>query len=113
MSYRLGDLGTIFLHRNWQLIASREVHHEHSDQKLWQSQGNIHFVVQPKMLQPELNEFPLRVTSVSRLFIKIIISGDDGVFSMRMRFVFLSTHKQPLENQPLPGSFSQLVQSGR
>lgn len=32
---------------------------------------------------------------------------------MRMRFVFLSTQKQPLENQPLPDSFSQLVQTGR
>lgn len=36
-----------------------------------------------------------------------------GAFSTRMRFVLLSTHKQPLENQPLPGSFSQLVQIGR
>lgn len=64
------------------------------------------------MLQTKLNEFPLRVTSVSRVFIKIEVLLM-GAFSTRMRFVLLSTHKQPLENQPLPGSFSQLVQIGR
>lgn len=43
------------------------------------------------MLQPELNEFPLKVTSVSRVFFNIIIIM--VVFSMKMRLYFFPTQK--------------------